>query len=43
MAIAAGLKAARNRAGQTIAIVSCGANISSAALAGAIGAAAPAS
>jgi threonine dehydratase len=43
MAIAAGLKAGRGRAGQTIVIVSCGANISSAALAEAIGAAAPAS
>jgi threonine dehydratase len=43
MAIAAGLQASRSRAGQTIAIVSCGANISSAALAEAVGAAAPAS
>jgi threonine dehydratase len=36
VAIAAGLKAGRNRPGQTIAIVSCGANIASDALAAAI-------
>jgi threonine dehydratase len=37
VAIAAGLRVARTRPGQTIAVVSCGANISSAALAAAIG------
>jgi threonine dehydratase len=37
MAIAAGLKAGRSMAGQVVAIVSCGANISSATLAQAIG------
>ena len=42
VAIAAGLKAARNSGGQAMVIVSCGANISSTALAEAI-ASAPAS
>lgn len=37
MAIAAGLKTGRSRVGKTTAIVSCGANISSAALSEAIG------
>ncbi len=37
MAVAAGLKAARGSAGQTLVVVSCGANISSATLATAIG------
>ena len=43
MAIAAGLKVGRRLAGQSIAIVSCGANISSDALAEALASAAPGS
>lgn len=42
LAIAAGLRVGRSCAGQTIVVVSCGANISSATLAGALASAAPA-